>query len=407
MLWLSVLLFCVRASSYIVQTGDVGKDYNPPWMHHSRVHRSVRVSNTMKGRRGRCDPNLVEPVVTFPYQRVEIACSKCLGSSNGATWRFQAYTATNDDKLTEKLMSSLNVKIDVKNSNKLIIKEASKYNSGRYYCKNGASFLGNYDVTYAPHPEFHIVLPGDREYRALPETKSNKTNEVVMYTEWGSWSSCNHCGQPGERVKIGLCYARTRLDVFPGGVPCRSNAVPYKERKKYTYSERKDEKMIGTCSMKCPPKPQQSSTGSLVRTFALSQGVPTMPQLVKRRVYYENIGDDAVLICPEVGVVHGVRWMNGTKVLNQMALLAARSRVQIDHLSRIHIENVLPSDSGNFTCWFENEKIAVVIIKVVESPSINKDAEGNAMYISMVLVFLVVFYIVFGVCRNRKLQTIQ
>ena len=31
----------------------------------------------------------------------------------------------------------------------------------------------------------------------------NATNGVIMYTEWSSWSPCNHCGQPGERVRIG------------------------------------------------------------------------------------------------------------------------------------------------------------------------------------------------------------
>lgn len=53
---------------------------------------------------------------------------------------------------------------------------------------------------------------------------------------------------------IGICYARTRLDEFRGGVPCRSNAVPYKERSKYSYDKRRDEKMIGTCNAKCPRK---------------------------------------------------------------------------------------------------------------------------------------------------------
>ncbi|XP_030828817.1 Ig-like V-type domain-containing protein FAM187A [Strongylocentrotus purpuratus] len=228
-----------------------------------------------------------------------------------------------------------------------------------------------------------------------------------MYTEWGSWSSCNHCGEPGERVKMGICYARTRLDEFRGGVPCRSNAVPYKERSKYSYDKRKDEKEIGTCNAKCPPKPKATGKKAIVKTFALSAGIPTLPKLVKRRVYYEDVGNNAELVCPEAGVTHGVRWMNGSKTLRQMEFIKANSRFRIDHLNRLYIENVQFYDSRNYTCWFENKQIAVVIIKVVEAPSIDEDMEGNAMYVGMVLVFLVFFYIVLGVCKNRKLQTIQ
>ena len=53
-------------------------------------------------------------------------------------------------------------------------------------------------------------------------------------------------------LHAGLCYARTRLQEFPSGVPCRSNVVPYKERAKY--SQRMDEKMLGACDVPCPRK---------------------------------------------------------------------------------------------------------------------------------------------------------
>ncbi|XP_071480237.1 Ig-like V-type domain-containing protein FAM187A [Diadema antillarum] len=228
-----------------------------------------------------------------------------------------------------------------------------------------------------------------------------------MFTEWGSWSGCNHCGEPGERVRLGLCFARTRLHEFPRGVPCRSNVVPYSERSKYSISQRKDEKMVGACRQPCPPKPRPRGTQQLVRTYALSEGIPTLPQLVKRRVYYENIGDNAELVCPEAGVTHGVRWTNGSISLSQVELLKSNGRVWIDGLSRLRIDDVKRSDAGNFTCWFQDEKLAVVMIKVVEVPKVDKDMEGNAMYVGMVLTFLLVFYILFGVCRNRNLQTIQ
>ena len=55
--------------------------------------------------------------------------------------------------------------------------------------------------------------------------------------------------------------------------------------------------------------------------------------------------------------------MNGTTPLNQKDLLQTNSRYVIDDLNRLVIRDVRPADSGNFTCWFENEKIAVVIVK--------------------------------------------
>lgn len=63
------------------------------------------------------------------------------------------------------------------------------------------------------------------------------------------------------------------------------------------------------------------------------------------------------------GVTHGVRWMNGSKTLSQMEFIKANSRFRIDHLNRLYIENVQFYDSRNYTCWFENKQIAVVIVK--------------------------------------------
>ena len=48
----------------------------------------------------------------------------------------------------------------------------------------------------------------------------------------------------------GYCYARYRVDIYPEGLPCRSNVLP--ETQRLIFSQRRDEKIVRECEVACP-----------------------------------------------------------------------------------------------------------------------------------------------------------
>uniref|UniRef100_A0A674JNR0 Ig-like domain-containing protein n=1 Tax=Terrapene triunguis TaxID=2587831 RepID=A0A674JNR0_9SAUR len=92
--------------------------------------------------------------------------------------------------------------------------------SGIYTCRRGDTMLAYYEVDFQDAGRLHI------SHASLGEAAlANTTVELAggargqLFTTWARWQPCDRCGGPGERKRVGFCYAR--LASRPQGpLPC-------------------------------------------------------------------------------------------------------------------------------------------------------------------------------------------
>uniref|UniRef100_A0A8C3IES9 Ig-like domain-containing protein n=1 Tax=Chrysemys picta bellii TaxID=8478 RepID=A0A8C3IES9_CHRPI len=102
----------------------------------------------------------------------------------------------------------------------LRILDPSVEDSGVYTCRRGDAMLAYYEVDFQDAGRLHI------SHASLGEAAlANTTVELAggaqgqLFTAWARWQPCDRCGGPGERKRVGFCYAR--LASRPQGpLPC-------------------------------------------------------------------------------------------------------------------------------------------------------------------------------------------
>ncbi|XP_072020271.1 Ig-like V-type domain-containing protein FAM187A [Amphiura filiformis] len=226
-----------------------------------------------------------------------------------------------------------------------------------------------------------------------------------MYTKWGDWSSCNHCNTPGERIRIGYCYAMVLTDKFREGVPCRSAVVPYSQHR--IFANRKDEKMVASCEEPCP-EDKGAKEGKKTFFIDFGKAKPSLPPFVSRKAVYAERGSDLALGCPTLEFDKAVRWQNGTSSIrlldlhqNQNQFINNNNRVYIDAMDVLHIHNLTDSDAGIYSCWQEDRSLSKTKVIIVDPLTVDEELKGQLLYSGFLFTGIIVVMIGFGVFRNR------
>lgn len=146
----------------------------------------------------------------------------------------------------------------------LYIPSPSVEDSGTYTCRVGGATVAYYDVDFQDAENIHV------SHADLGEaTLGNSTAELgngtwaTLFTSWDAWQPCNRCSKPGERKRVGFCYALvTRKDrQVEAPLPCGMV-----RRKQPRLPLRGPELRVETCQAPCDEAPQAKTVSLLVFT---------------------------------------------------------------------------------------------------------------------------------------------
>uniref|UniRef100_A0A8C8RIU7 Immunoglobulin subtype 2 domain-containing protein n=1 Tax=Pelusios castaneus TaxID=367368 RepID=A0A8C8RIU7_9SAUR len=91
----------------------------------------------------------------------------------------------------------------------LRIQDPGVEDSGVYTCHHGDATLAYYEVDFQDVRRLHV------SHANLGEaTLANATVDLAggdqgkLFTAWARWQPCDRCGGPGERKRVGFCYAQ-------------------------------------------------------------------------------------------------------------------------------------------------------------------------------------------------------
>ncbi|XP_022084726.1 Ig-like V-type domain-containing protein FAM187A [Acanthaster planci] len=348
-------------------------------------------------------PDLERPLVTYTGMKFKLDCSVCNGRQippdTPVTWQFQA----NGSDTSEPMNTLQGIRQGYQffdSKKRLVLATIRQRNAGKYLChpEGGGDLFGRYDVTVVEEPYFHLIFESHKDQPYAEE----RADDTTLFTLWSAWTGCNHCGEWGEKFRFGYCYARYRVNDFPGGVPCRSNVLPYSERQ--LFSQRKDEKIIRECEEACPrgKEGNSMSDSKAMDTYYVDfdLGRPTIPPEVEKQILYVDKGGSVRLLCPGGGLQDAIRWQNGTQHL--MLSRQRSDRVHIDAMHGLHIRSVVSEDAQVFTCYHNRVRVVSITLKVVEPVSVNKKVKNNLMFVGIALTGLVGLIIWASVYKNRR-----
>ncbi|XP_060113646.1 protein FAM187B [Heteronotia binoei] len=194
----------------------------------------------------------------------------------------------------------------------LYISSPNVQDSGLYTCRSGDATLAYYQVDFQDADNIHISHASLRE-TTLSNTTTDLGNgaQAQQFTSWGHWQPCNRCDHPGERKRVGFCYALVSTGKEQGGerpLPCG-----IARRKHPTLPKRGPELRVEACHVLCN------------ESYLLGKGEPNTVPLLVYTTYYPSFQDTAYLRCPTSSIYSPVYWQEGSTMLTRLQLLQQNS----------------------------------------------------------------------------------
>ncbi|KAK7476073.1 hypothetical protein BaRGS_00032700 [Batillaria attramentaria] len=269
----------------------------------------------------------------------------------------------------------------------LVIKGADVADAGQYSCLHLGDYVAIYQVDVLPKERRKRVRLGE----SLLQEVYLPSHNLRVLTVWSSWGSCDACDVIGHRQRTGTCTVlkidpddRVKprdfpmIDLYPDGVPCRSTALPGHLRRLKVVRHRYEETLVAECNVSCPteapPVAVTDSDGKVlelvepVKLYSLGE-MPPLPKMVKRRVLYEPEGKHLVLTCgSETQRGTGLRWMRGKRRVDPMSIKRQTlGRVWIDSANRLHLKDLMLSDTAVYNCWERELHVAAIKVLVISA----------------------------------------
>nr|KAG5703922.1 hypothetical protein BaRGS_008181 [Batillaria attramentaria] len=269
----------------------------------------------------------------------------------------------------------------------LVIKGADVADAGQYSCLHLGDYVAIYQVDVLPKERRKRVRLGE----SLLQEVYLPSHNLRVLTVWSSWGSCDACDVIGHRQRTGTCTVlkidpddRVKprdfpmIDLYPDGVPCRSTALPGHLRRLKVVRHRYEETLVAECNVSCPteapPVAVTDSDGKVlelvepVKLYSLGE-MPPLPKMVKRRVLYEPEGKHLVLTCgSETQRGAGLRWMRGKRRVDPMSIKRQTlGRVWIDSANRLHLKDLMLSDTAVYNCWERELHVAAIKVLVISA----------------------------------------
>ncbi|KAK3767082.1 hypothetical protein RRG08_017956 [Elysia crispata] len=297
-------------------------------------------------------------------EKIMMECKVCYrpdfdAASQKAVWQVLGHEATDTHAVTP------NEKIKILKDNTLVIKDIDVDDAGQYYCVEHRDYMAIYQLDVFLTDKRRHVRVGIDEPRA---EEFLLDRNLRVYTTWAPWSECNTCGRPGTRIRVGQCTVKkiyVDLPVFPRdyplmvlypeGIPCHSTALPSHMRRLHQIGERHSETIILPCMEPCPTAPPTrvvtDKNGDVLEIlepgFYSVKEKPTLPPIVKRKVFYEPEKSHLILRCPgdlDRSLVH---WARGQRTVDPAHVKRqTQGRVWLDSSVMLHFDPLLLSDTA-------------------------------------------------------------
>ncbi|XP_066494276.1 protein FAM187B [Tiliqua scincoides] len=273
----------------------------------------------------------------------------------------------------------------------LHIPSPSVEDSGVYTCRVGDATVAYYDIDFQDAESIHVSHADLGE-----DTLGNSTvglengTWVELFTAWNAWQPCNHCYNPGERKRVGFCYALvTRKDqqVEPP-LPCGM------VRRKYpSLPPRGPELRVETCQAPCDGAPQTKMVSLLVYT-----------------TYHPQLKSFAFLRCPTSSIYSPVYWRKGPRALTHLEFLQKNGSQSLDKATggsilRLSFQN--HSHSTVYQCYVNGHLVGKFLVAAPSTLSPPGELthsysiiEALVVGLSMFLVFLM-FLSIIQSCRRK------
>ncbi|XP_069757108.1 protein FAM187B-like [Narcine bancroftii] len=247
----------------------------------------------------------------------------------------------------------------------LTIHSATPGDSGLYLCKAGSRVLSYYEADMQEVDTAHLAgksvgIP------CLPSRFQRVGGQrVEFYTVWNAWEGCDRCGAPGERRRLGFCYARP-VRGTDNPVPCGILAW----RTGPISPARGPEIEVEPCAVPCHT---ESPYAVRLRLLELPGGefvrLQVNPMLLIE-THLVNLGGNANLRCPGASVYTPVAWRrNSTDVTRGELAKPWRSAHGLDEATGravYKIRGVQKEDEGVYKCYVSEELAASFHLKVVD-----------------------------------------
>ncbi|XP_055992072.1 protein FAM187B-like [Sorex fumeus] len=134
--------------------------------------------------------------------------------------------------------------MQVMSDGKLLIQNPSASQTGFYHCRDGKrKAVFKYEIDFQDVGSVNVIHRSLNQ-KPLQNQTLQLQNKVLIFTMWEPWQDCNHCGEAGERKRLGFCYIQ-ELPADP--VPCWL----YVGKSKIWSSRMRPEMQIETCSVAC------------------------------------------------------------------------------------------------------------------------------------------------------------
>ncbi|GCB76284.1 hypothetical protein scyTo_0017444 [Scyliorhinus torazame] len=284
----------------------------------------------------------------------------------------------------------------------LMLSRAQPSDSGLYLCKAGATILGSYRVDVQDAGLLHV------SHRGLGQTVLRNQSvrlqgggRLRLHTRWGPWQECDRCGAPGERKRLGFCWAALweggeveggdsegeakdpLAEDTPGPeLPCGL----MQQRLGQALPRRGPEIRYESCRRECGAAQEHDELTAQAREM-LGVDSPTRghsradkrapPTWLESRILLLetlllDMHEEVHLRCPGASVYTPVSWQRDSTLLTRLDLL--RSCNGTHYLDQetggaiYHITGVRRSDQGIYRCWVRGRRSAAFHLELPDLP---------------------------------------